>query len=370
MSEHNPSLNRQDISEKSQDARHPYFQQGIGQGSGSDITLRVKDINRYNGVSLQFQDHSVTPDDILIRGRVYYKELRKGLTLCRRNIREEHAFTASSSHTAGLSCIFFLKGQADVRIGAHSFAIRSGRARPVCATGLLKTQQEPFSRTTRQAQQVQQLIVTASPEWLAESGFEEHLGQSLERKLARQGMASQQWSPDQNMLNLIQDLNAPSALMPELMNLHLEARSIDIVTRTLGHLMHNDPQKQRNNACFQDTSLSRHEQIRLQRARDLIISDPGQAFSVDEIARQAGISNSGLQRLFRRAEGCSVFDYVRQVRLDQAFTLLSQGTMSVQEVSTLSGYKNPANFATTFKRRFGISPRDVSSQSHHMVNLS
>lgn len=370
MSEYRSSLTRQNSGQTNHRTQHPFFQQGTDLDSGPEVTLKVKDIDRNNGVSLQFQDDGITPDDILIRGRIYHKELRKGLTLCRRSIHEEHAFTARSSHAAGLSCIFFLKGQADVRIGAHSFAIRSGRARPVCATGLLKAKQEPFCRTTRQAQQVQQLIVTASPEWLAESGFEEYLGQPLERKLARQGMASQQWSPDQNMLNLIQDLNAPSALMPELMNLHLEARSIDIVTRTLGHLMHDDPQKQRNNACFQDTSLSRHEQIRLQRARDLIISDPGQAFSVDEIARQAGISNSGLQRLFRRAEGCSVFDYVRQVRLDQAFTLLSQGTMSVQEVSTLSGYKNPANFATTFKRRFGISPRDVSSKSHHMVNLS
>ncbi len=49
--------------------------------------------------------------------------------------------------------------------------------------------------------------------------------------------------------------------------------------------------------------------------------------------------------------------------MENAFHLLKQGECSVQEVSEWSGYTSAANFATAFKRRFGMTPRQATVKS-------
>jgi AraC-like DNA-binding protein len=56
------------------------------------------------------------------------------------------------------------------------------------------------------------------------------------------------------------------------------------------------------------------------------------------------------------SEGRSVFEYIR---LERAFAALRSGEASVQHASDLAGYASPANFATAFRRRFGLTPRDA-----------
>ena len=97
----------------------------------------------------------------------------------------------------------------------------------------------------------------------------------------------------------------------------------------------------------------------LQRAKDFIAARAAEPLSVETIAREAGISASGLQRLFRVSENRSVFDYVRNARLERAFTALGRGDVTVQEASTIAGYTSAANFATAFRRRFGVVPTAV-----------
>lgn len=77
------------------------------------------------------------------------------------------------------------------------------------------------------------------------------------------------------------------------------------------------------------------------------------------IARAAGVSASGLQRLFRVSENQSIFEYVRMLRLERAFAALSSGEVTVQEASAIAGYSSAANFSTAFRRQFGTTPRDI-----------
>jgi AraC-like DNA-binding protein len=80
---------------------------------------------------------------------------------------------------------------------------------------------------------------------------------------------------------------------------------------------------------------------------------------VDDVAREAGMSISGLQRLFHAAHGASVLEFARTRRLLRAREALEQGTVSVTEAALSAGYTTSANFATAFKRQFGISPKDA-----------
>src|SRR5690606_1481605 len=107
-----------------------------------------------------------------------------------------------------------------------------------------------------------------------------------------------------------------------------------------------------------EIGLSRRETALLRRAVDYIRSRQDSWPTVEEIARQAGTSASGLQRLFRAGLDTSVVDFVRNLRLDWAREELFAGR-TVQEAATVPGYASPANFSTAFKRRFGHSPRET-----------
>ncbi|WP_083918338.1 helix-turn-helix domain-containing protein [Mesorhizobium metallidurans] len=45
--------------------------------------------------------------------------------------------------------------------------------------------------------------------------------------------------------------------------------------------------------------------------------------------------------------------------MERAFAALRSGEASVQRSSDIAGYASPANFATAFRRRFGLTPRDA-----------
>jgi len=55
----------------------------------------------------------------------------------------------------------------------------------------------------------------------------------------------------------------------------------------------------------------------------------------------------------------TIFEYQRARRLLQARQALEREGISVNEAAWRAGYNSPANFATAFKRQFGISPRQV-----------
>jgi AraC-like DNA-binding protein len=48
--------------------------------------------------------------------------------------------------------------------------------------------------------------------------------------------------------------------------------------------------------------------------------------------------------------------YLREIRLDQARTLLFEAGARASEVGVRVGFESPAHFAREFKRRFGEAP--------------
>lgn len=96
----------------------------------------------------------------------------------------------------------------------------------------------------------------------------------------------------------------------------------------------------------------------LQHARDILRTQLQQPPDLDTLARQVGLSITMLTRGFRQMFGCSVYEYVRQLRLEQAYQWLASGTCSVAQAAWRSGYSD-AHFSRAFQKRFGVSPRQV-----------
>ena len=101
-----------------------------------------------------------------------------------------------------------------------------------------------------------------------------------------------------------------------------------------------------------------HELKRLESVRQLLEFAPTEHYTLENLAQRAAMSSSGLRAKFRATYGTSVFDYLRQCRLELGRRYLEQG-YSVQQAAHASGYRYASNFATAFRRHFGVSPREL-----------
>lgn len=314
--------------------------------------LRVRDFMRNEGIALESPEERLSPDDTLMKGAFLHRELRRGLLLHVSDAIEERAFTATSLLPEELSCIFFLEGSVDLAIGGRRFAFH-GEGGLAEGVAIVNSCPEHFARASRGRQLLRHLVVSATPEWLHRDALEAVTDGTGGARLLRNHLAEHRWTLTPRMIDLVRQIFSPSPLVPEVRDLYLEGRAVELVAETMAAVLRSDRREAGG------ATLTRQDAVCLQRAKDFIEAHAGEPMSVEAIAREAGISASGLQRLFRAAESRSVFDYVRNVRLERAFTALGRGEATVQEASAIAGYTSPANFATAFRRRFGIVPTAV-----------
>ncbi|MDX1714087.1 MAG: helix-turn-helix transcriptional regulator [Halomonas venusta] len=104
--------------------------------------------------------------------------------------------------------------------------------------------------------------------------------------------------------------------------------------------------------------LSHRDHQRLERLRQQLEHYPNQHYRLEQLARNAAMSPSSLRTKFQRCYGCSIFDYLRRCRLTQAQTYLRKG-YSVQQTAHACGYRHASNFATAYKRAFGVTPHEA-----------
>lgn len=74
------------------------------------------------------------------------------------------------------------------------------------------------------------------------------------------------------------------------------------------------------------------------------------------LARELGMSESTLQRVFRAAYGTSIVAFQRQERLQRARAQLLAGSLTVGEAGYHAGYAKLSNFSSAFQRTFGYPP--------------
>ncbi|VFR19792.1 Transcriptional regulator AlcR in siderophore [Alcaligin] cluster [plant metagenome] len=67
------------------------------------------------------------------------------------------------------------------------------------------------------------------------------------------------------------------------------------------------------------------------------------------------MSSSTLRVKFQAAYHCSVFNWLRERRLEVAHQRLARG-WSVQQAADFVGYRHATNFATAFRARYGVAP--------------
>ena len=76
---------------------------------------------------------------------------------------------------------------------------------------------------------------------------------------------------------------------------------------------------------------------------------------VEALARELYASPRQVQRAFAEA-GTSVRERVHAVRMERAAWLLRDSSLAVAAIARSVGYRQPAQFAKAFRRRYGLAP--------------
>ncbi len=84
----------------------------------------------------------------------------------------------------------------------------------------------------------------------------------------------------------------------------------------------------------------------------------------DKMAETVNLSPGYFSNLFRSEVGMSFSDYLIQVRVENAKSLLRRFDLSVDAISRKCGFNSLAHFSRTFKDRCGLSPLKYRKSPH------
>ncbi|HEY9256716.1 AraC family transcriptional regulator [Chitinophaga sp.] len=90
-------------------------------------------------------------------------------------------------------------------------------------------------------------------------------------------------------------------------------------------------------------------------------SHPDEPPNIASLAREAGMSEPKLRKLFRQTFGKGVFEYYQFGRMQEAARLLKEKGLTVSEVGYQLGFTNLSHFSRVFERYIGIKPKKYSS---------
>ncbi len=88
--------------------------------------------------------------------------------------------------------------------------------------------------------------------------------------------------------------------------------------------------------------------------------DPAHAWTLEQLARRAGMSRSTFALKFKQTVGASPMEYLTRWRMLLAGDRLTNSTDPISVIATSLGYESESAFSTAFKRVMGCSPRQHS----------
>lgn len=104
-------------------------------------------------------------------------------------------------------------------------------------------------------------------------------------------------------------------------------------------------------------SFGKIEQQFINKLNTLIRDNLGNSdFSVENLAEHLNISRVQLYRKVKAMMGISVSDYIGNIRLEKAKSMLENSALSISEIAYSTGFSSPNYFSTAFKNTYGTSP--------------
>ena len=76
------------------------------------------------------------------------------------------------------------------------------------------------------------------------------------------------------------------------------------------------------------------------------------------------MSTSWFIRNFKLYTGSTPLNYILNIRISNAQSLLENTKYNITEIASITGYDNPLYFSRLFKKQTGLSPSEYRKQSN------
>ncbi|WP_051258643.1 helix-turn-helix transcriptional regulator [Chitinibacter tainanensis] len=276
----------------------------------------------------------------------WQQPLADGCCVAASTLRGGHAHRVDSE--AGQRLIVLLQGELTLGFGERRIQLAHSVARGAEVLLVNLTEATEFAREITDCTLERKVCLHIPAGWLDAHGLHGAGEQEAAlQQFTRQHLAVRQWQAEPALVALAEQLLAGPSASPLLARLQRESLAFELLAMALGQVQ-----------PASAPSLPAHISRRLEAVRALLDSGAADELSLSDIAAQACMSVATLQRHFRRQFGTSVFDYLRQQKLWQARQRLQRGEVSVTRAALDAGYTSPANFATAFRRAFGMAPSE------------
>jgi AraC-like DNA-binding protein len=103
-------------------------------------------------------------------------------------------------------------------------------------------------------------------------------------------------------------------------------------------------------------SIRTHDREIIQAVREHLDSTFERDHTLHDLSRMFGINSGKLKKLFKELVGVPVIQYLYDLKMNHAQTLLRDNAMNVSEVAYKIGYRHAHHFTAAFKKKFGVSP--------------
>ena len=96
----------------------------------------------------------------------------------------------------------------------------------------------------------------------------------------------------------------------------------------------------------------------LEKVKNYIETNYMNDISLDNLAQYVSISSFYLSRIFSKAYGMNIKEYIIKIRMEKAKSMLLEGSKSVKQIAREVGYLDQNYFSKAFKKYTNISPKE------------
>lgn len=86
--------------------------------------------------------------------------------------------------------------------------------------------------------------------------------------------------------------------------------------------------------------------------------------TLENASQLVHFNSNYLSKIFKEVSGENFSDFLLKVRMEKAASLLSDVQYKTYQISELVGYSNPKNFTRTFKKYYGVTPKEFRDRSY------
>jgi AraC-like DNA-binding protein len=120
--------------------------------------------------------------------------------------------------------------------------------------------------------------------------------------------------------------------------------------------------------CAQYLTLSNaipsSKQTVAEMAKKFIFDNYKSKINIGNICSEIGCSKSTLITSFKKQFGTTVNNYITEVRLNEAATMLSIGDKNIGEIAIQTGFSDQSYFSKVFSAKFGVTPSEYVTKEY------